>query len=240
MKRILTAIIVCLAIATGSRTAFAQFNGKAYSELEVILYDAETIERINKPKTPPLPITPSPVAPSVTAPSVLNIQPPPPPIYPRDLSPRYTMIEKGVPIIIDPQPCEPSKPDLAITIENVENSKGFIVADLHDDNEENFLNSDKVVIRIRATAQAGRTYFCLPLPSPGEYAVGIYHDENDNYKFDKGFLKIPKERFGMSNNPPFGLKAPDYSESAFTVPETGTEITIQLFSSGDILKGSKR
>ena len=62
---------------------------------------------------------------------------------------------------------------------------------------------------------------------------------NGNKEFDKNFLGIPSERFGMSNNPKFGLKSPTYEESVFTVPETGKHIRIKLLKAGDVLGGQK-
>ena len=125
--------------------------------------------------------------------------------------------------------------EIGVTVNNVRREKGFIVADLHDDVIENFLDSEKVVLRIRATPTKGQTKFCIPLTKPGDYAVAFYHDKNGNKKFDKNFLRIPSESFGISNNPKFGLRAPDYEEAAFNVPENGTQIDIRLFKASDIL-----
>lgn len=161
------------------------------------------------------------------------------PIYPRDLSVRYSMVDRGVPIIQNPGLCSEEGPDLRITVNNIEKSEGTIVADLHNDIVEDFLQWDKVVLRIRTKAQEGSLSFCLPLPEPGTFAVAVYHDKNDNWKFDKGFLRIPREKFGMSNNPVFGLSTPDFEEVAIMVPETGMDLDINLISSGDILRGNR-
>lgn len=252
MRRTLSLIL--LGAFLNPATLRAQDNYWSTIDVEIILYDEETIERINGPRAidiapqpePMLaqPISPQPVeienTPTISEPSPQQATTPARPLYPRDLSPLYTEIERGIPIIINTEPCAPNGLDLRITVKNIKNSKGFIVADLHNDVVEDFLQWDKVVLRIRQSAKQGQVSFCMPLPEPGEYAVAFYHDENDNRKFDKGFLRIPKERFGMSNNPSFGLKSPEYEESSFNVPETGADIFINLVSSSDILKGSKQ
>lgn len=221
-------------------TAWAQDNYWSTIEVDIIIYDAETLEQLSlsqaSSNTPQTPTTANIATPDIAKmPSI--IETPAKPLYPRNLEDKYTEIDRGIPIIINPEPCSANGLDLRITVENIKNSKGFIVADLHNDVVEDFLQSDKVLLRIRQTAKTETVSFCLPLPQPGEYAVAIYHDENNNRKFDKGFLKIPKERFGMSNNPRFGLKSPEYNECKFNVPETGADISIKLVSSGDVLKG---
>lgn len=159
------------------------------------------------------------------------------PKYPRDISDQVFEVIAGVPIIENPQKCDSDELDIDITVTNVSKSKGTIVADLHNDVEEDFLVWDRVVLRVRMAATEDTTKFCMPLTEPGDYAVAIYHDKNGNKEFDKNFLGLPKERFGMSRDPKFGTKSPKLEETIFTVPEGGKDMTIRLFSTGDILGG---
>jgi uncharacterized protein (DUF2141 family) len=48
------------------------------------------------------------------------------------------------------------------------------------------------------------------MPS-GDYAVAVFHDENDNGKLDT-FLGIPKEGFGFSRNPKNIFGAPRFEQ----------------------------
>ena len=145
----------------------------------------------------------------------------------------------GVPIIKDPTTCSAGNPGVKIKVVNVKDTEGVIVADLHNDVKENFLVWDEVILRVRATALEDETTFCVPVPKAGDYAIAIYHDKNGNKEFDKNFLGIPKERFGMSNNPKFTTKSPEYEESVFTVPATGMEMLIKLRKSSDVLSGNQ-
>jgi len=156
-----------------------------------------------------------------------------------DISEQYTDYDGPVPVIRDPKSCGTNKYEIRVDVVNVAKEKGIINVDLHDDVQENFLVGAKAVLRIWATAHKGQTTFCIPLSKPGEYAVAIYHDKNSNHKFDKNFLGIPKERFGMSNNPRFGTKSPKYNKAVFTVPEEGVHITIKLRKASDILGRQK-
>ena len=153
--------------------------------------------------------------------------------WPVDLSPQYTGFEGPVPVIVDPK-CGAGPLELRVTIDNVKKTEGMIVADLHNDVKEDFLVGEKTVLRVRATATEDQTTFCFPLPKPGTYAIAIFHDKNGNEKFDKGFLGIPKERFGMSTNPKFGTRSPDFEESIFKV-EKSMDIQINLVKASDVI-----
>jgi|GEM_PF-1234025 len=219
-----------------------------YAGYEVIIFDTATIERINSQSAMTKPaITPQPGSAPKPAPDAVTDMPaaiprPVPavkPQYPRDISDQYSETVQGIPIINSPKSCGQGELEIRVKAKGIKYGKGLIVADLHNDIAEDFLKWDKVVLRVRVPAKEGETEFCVPITQPGEYALGIYHDKNSNRKFDKGFLKIPKERFGMSNNPKFKLKAPEYEESAFRVGPDGADIEIQLFQSGDILRQNK-
>lgn len=157
----------------------------------------------------------------------------------KGISDQFVETIASVPIMEDPDVCEAGNPSLRIQVINVKKTEGIIVADLHDDVKENFLVWDRVVLRVRATAQKGETFFCMPIPKAGDYSVAIYHDKNGNKEFDKNFLGLPKERFGMSQNPKFGTKAPKYEEATFSVPDTGADILIKLRRTSDILSGKQ-
>ena len=63
---------------------------------------------------------------------------------------------------------------------------------------------------------------------PGEYAISVHHDDNDNGKMDTNFIGIPKEPTGLSNGavPKFG--PPKYKNAAFRVGEEDLQMRIKL------------
>ena len=80
---------------------------------------------------------------------------------------------------------------------------------------------------ISVPAHEGTNKIEIPNLPAGEYAVSLVHDVNVNHKLDKNFLGMPKEQFGLSNNPHVGLKAPPYSSCIFKL--TGNmEIHIKM------------
>ncbi|WP_179333069.1 DUF2141 domain-containing protein [Winogradskyella costae] len=61
----------------------------------------------------------------------------------------------------------------------------------------------------------------------GIYAVSVFHDENDNGKFDTNFFGIPNEDYGCSNNAKGFMGPPQWSDAKFELKANKT-IKIKL------------
>ncbi len=67
----------------------------------------------------------------------------------------------------------------------------------------------------------GRDPYVIDKLPPGEYALLVYYDENDNKRIDKNFIGIPVEPIGFSNR--YAPKAPpSFSRAAFVIKEEQT------------------
>ena len=62
----------------------------------------------------------------------------------------------------------------------------------------------------------------------GQYAVTVYLDANGNGKLDKGFLGIPKEPVGASNNPKGRMGPPSYKDCAFQHGASAQTVQVTL------------
>ncbi len=69
--------------------------------------------------------------------------------------------------------------------------------------------------------------FEFPEIASGPFAISVTHDVNSNGKFDLGFLKIPKEPYGFSNNPRTTFGPPSFEEAKIDLNED-TTIIIKL------------
>lgn len=49
------------------------------------------------------------------------------------------------------------------------------------------------------------------------YAVAVFHDENNNGKLDKSFLGYPTEKYGFSNNARGTFGSPGFQEASVTI-----------------------
>lgn len=62
----------------------------------------------------------------------------------------------------------------------------------------------------------------------GDYAVAVYHDDNDSGKLETNLLGMPKKAYGFSNNPKRLMRAAHFDEARFELPKDGATITITL------------
>lgn len=124
--------------------------------------------------------------------------------------------------------CHERPYSVLITVQNVKEGKGLVTADMHDDNPARWLKGGQHLVRVRVPAVKGETKLCMPVAAPGTYAIAIYHDKNANRRFDKNFLGLPSEPYGISNNPAITFGPPSLEASAFQVEGPLVPITIRL------------
>ena len=76
-------------------------------------------------------------------------------------------------------------------------------------------DGSKVFRHMWAPIQGGRgECFFAGVPA-GDYAVSVFHDENNNGKFDMNWMGMPLEGYGFSNNVKPILKAPSFDDCEF-------------------------
>jgi uncharacterized protein (DUF2141 family) len=62
--------------------------------------------------------------------------------------------------------------------------------------------------------------------APGTYAVGAYHDENNNGRLDTDFIGYPREGYALSNGVRAALSRPRFTDAAFAI--NGKEAYVTL------------
>jgi uncharacterized protein (DUF2141 family) len=115
--------------------------------------------------------------------------------------------------------------DLTVNIENIENNNGDILIGLYDSLARfpRKVSSGKV---IKVTGKEMQVKFSDV--KPGNYAVSVLHDENQNKDLDQGMLGKPKEGYGFSNNVMGLIGPPSFKKAQFHVPDGKSSITIKL------------
>ena len=58
----------------------------------------------------------------------------------------------------------------------------------------------------------------------GEYAIQVFHDENNDGKMGKNFIGMPTEGYGFSNNAQPNYGPASYNDMKFTVEKAGTTV----------------
>jgi uncharacterized protein (DUF2141 family) len=57
----------------------------------------------------------------------------------------------------------------------------------------------------------------MELPREGAYAIGLFHDADDDGELDRGVFGVPTEGYGFSRNVGGGLSAPSFASAALQV-----------------------
>jgi uncharacterized protein (DUF2141 family) len=111
-----------------------------------------------------------------------------------------------------------SQSTVEVTITNIKEVKGAIRVALFTE-DENF--PDNKPIKGHVVKTTGKTMKVIfENVTDGMYAVSIIHDENENEKLDTGFMGIPKEGFGFSNDAMGTFGPPKFKEASFSAPAT--------------------
>ncbi|WP_211854720.1 DUF2141 domain-containing protein [Plastoroseomonas hellenica] len=120
----------------------------------------------------------------------------------------------------------PAGPRLAITITNARNAMGEVVVTLYGADPRAFLEQRIALAEVPIQGNAAQV--CFALSTPGDYAVSVFHDENNDHILNRTLLGLPEEGFGFSNDAPVRLGPPSFRAARVAVPPSGGGIAIRL------------
>ncbi|RAV99345.1 DUF2141 domain-containing protein [Pseudochryseolinea flava] len=114
---------------------------------------------------------------------------------------------------------------IEVTIKEIRAVKGSIRVAIYN-NDESFLKTplDGKIVKVAST-EAVVVFENL---KPGEYAISVVHDENDNGELDKNMMGIPKEGFAFGNNATGMFGPPDFSKAKVKVDGAKVNQVINL------------
>ena len=116
---------------------------------------------------------------------------------------------------------------LTIVVEGMDSNVGNLGV-LVFNNEKGWPEDRTAALKdVSVPAEKGTQTLKIPGLPPGNYAVALIHDVNQNHKLDKNWIGQPKEQWGLSNNPHATLKAPPMSKALFEM-KADKEIHIVL------------
>ncbi|WP_085318115.1 DUF2141 domain-containing protein [Derxia lacustris] len=117
--------------------------------------------------------------------------------------------------------------DLSVDIDGVASQRGHLAVALYN-RADGFPAEAGGVQAQRVAPAAGRSSVVFRNLAPGNYAVAVYHDENDNQKLDRGLFGIPKEPYGFSNDARGTAGPPEFRDARFAVGEAPVAVTVRL------------
>jgi len=119
--------------------------------------------------------------------------------------------------------------NLKVTVTNIRSAKGEIEFALFNKSDGFGSDVTKAYKRMRGKITNEACTISFNNIPYGQYAVEIYHDENNNKKFDETWYGMPKEGVSVSNNPSLGIFSPPKFETAkFFFDASKNNISIQI------------
>jgi uncharacterized protein (DUF2141 family) len=114
---------------------------------------------------------------------------------------------------------------LVVNIKDIKNNNGDILIGLYD-STSNFPRKVATGKVVKVTDKEMQITFADI--KPGNYAVSVLHDENQNKDLDTNKLGIPKEGYGFSNNVMGVMGPPSFRKARFNVPAGDSAISIKM------------
>jgi uncharacterized protein (DUF2141 family) len=82
--------------------------------------------------------------------------------------------------------------------------------------------------QVKVPATVGAMVLKFSDLAPGEYAIAVFHDANDNGKLDTNLMGMPKEAYGFSVIEKSLSGPPSWEDVKFTLTNDGASLAISL------------
>ena len=120
--------------------------------------------------------------------------------------------------------------DLIVNISGVHTAQGKVFIALYA-SEAQMKNRQPLQAQIIEAAKrtvGGKVNVTFTDLAPGSYAVGVFHDSDDNGKLSGNLSGMPTEPYGFSNNAEGLFGPPSFEEAALTIGSDNVRIAIHL------------
>ncbi|PKP95983.1 MAG: hypothetical protein CVT74_18345, partial [Alphaproteobacteria bacterium HGW-Alphaproteobacteria-13] len=118
--------------------------------------------------------------------------------------------------------------DVVITVTDLRSSKGVVRACMTT-RADIFPKCIKDPTAHRTVVPAGETIeIRFSGVKPGDYAIALLHDENDNGKADRALGMMPKEGYGFSRDAPVRMAPPKFKDAVFKIEEGLSLVSIRM------------
>lgn len=111
---------------------------------------------------------------------------------------------------------------ITVSIENISNNNGRVMLSLHT--KDTFMKGPGIINK-ESEIVDGKIQLTFENVTPGSYAIMALHDENENRRMDFEDNGMPKESYGMSNNP-MSYGPPQYETAKFDI--TTEDISMKI------------
>lgn len=116
---------------------------------------------------------------------------------------------------------------LSIEINNIKSSSGMVWIGIYN-SPKSFLVKEKAIIEGIQIHKEGSLTIEIPGLKFGQYAIAIFHDENNNGEMDRNLLGIPSEPFAFSKKPKSKWRLPKFEEVKFSFDQHDQKLSARL------------
>lgn len=118
--------------------------------------------------------------------------------------------------------------EVVITVTNLRSTEGVVRACMTT-NEAIFPRCRKDPASHRTVVPAGKTVTIrFTGVKPGDYAIALLHDENDNGKADRTLGMIPREGYGFSRDARVRMGPPRFRDAVFAHSSKKQSLAIKM------------
>ena len=121
-----------------------------------------------------------------------------------------------------------SKGNIIVEMTNFKNNNGYALIALYNSAKGFPSKEDGMIRSVRGTIINNKSIVQFKNVPYGIYAVSLYHDANENGKFDTTFFFIPKEGIGASNNAKGRFGPPKFDDAKFELKSTDLKLSIKV------------
>lgn len=114
---------------------------------------------------------------------------------------------------------------IKLLVTDASSDKGNMIIGLYS-NKEEWL--EKVYMGMVSEIENGQCEVQFEKIPYGEYAISLFHDKNNNRKFDMFLGFMPKEDYGTSNEAKGNFGPPKWEDAKFKLSQEEKSITIKL------------
>jgi uncharacterized protein (DUF2141 family) len=122
----------------------------------------------------------------------------------------------------------PDNGTLTVQVYNLRSQQGTVRLSLFRSAEGFPGDPSKVFRQAAGSIENGVCTLVLGDLPPGEYAISLLHDENNNLKMDTRLIGIPKEGYGASNDARVTFGPPRYEDARFVLKGNPQTLRIKM------------
>jgi uncharacterized protein (DUF2141 family) len=109
----------------------------------------------------------------------------------------------------------PDAGEIRVVAQGLKNSTGKMFCIIFDDPKAYPSKAERAVMKGSSAITDKQASCTFAGVKPGRYAVAVFHDENGNGRLDTGFLGIPSEPTGASNDARGSMGPPKFEDAQF-------------------------